>query len=142
MTRLFRSKSCGLIGVAEFARAPPSPIPSDEDGRTSDEEEESFEGDDSSHRFATTPFISPHSGGGGSGGDNRHQFAIVDVLVAALRKSLVTCSVEREEISSLDISYPTEVRHVSHVTFDRFHGFLGLPRELQPEVPRKAPSAR
>jgi len=30
---------------------------------------------------------------------------------------------------------------VAHVTFDRFHGFLGLPVEFEPEVPRRAPSA-
>ena len=62
--------------------------------------------------------------------------------MALLRKSLVTCSVEREEASGLDIGYPTDVHHVCHVTFDRFNGFLGLPVELQPEVPRKVPSAR
>jgi len=28
------------------------------------------------------------------------------------------------------------------VTFDRFNGFLGLPSELEPEVPPRAPSAR
>ncbi|CAJ2663107.1 unnamed protein product [Trifolium pratense] len=50
-------------------------------------------------------------------------------------------SVEREDVSSSDISWPTEVRHVSHVTFDRFNGFLGLPSEFQPEVPTRVPSA-
>jgi hypothetical protein len=50
--------------------------------------------------------------------------------------------VEREDVSSMDISWPTEVRHVSHVTFDRFNGFLGLPTEFEPEVPCKVPSAR
>ncbi|BAF09651.1 Os02g0679500, partial [Oryza sativa Japonica Group] len=34
-----------------------------------------------------------------------------------------------------------DVRHVSHVTFDRFVGFLGLPADLEPDVPRPAPSA-
>lgn len=30
---------------------------------------------------------------------------------------------------------------MAHVTFDRFDGFLGLPSEFEPDVPRKAPSA-
>ncbi|MQL73022.1 hypothetical protein Taro_005377 [Colocasia esculenta] len=42
---------------------------------------------------------------------------------------------------NMEIGWPTNVRHVAHVTFDRFRGFLGLPVELEPEVPRKAPSA-
>jgi len=42
----------------------------------------------------------------------------------------------------MDIGSPTNVRHVAHVTFDRFNGFLGLPVEFEPEVPRRPPSAR
>ncbi|XP_039059780.1 rho GTPase-activating protein 5-like isoform X2 [Hibiscus syriacus] len=42
----------------------------------------------------------------------------------------------------MEIGSPTNVRHVAHVTFDRFNGFLGLPVEFEPEVPRRAPSAR
>ncbi|KAF2315185.1 hypothetical protein GH714_038368 [Hevea brasiliensis] len=41
----------------------------------------------------------------------------------------------------MDISWPTDVRHVSHVTFDSFNGFLGLPTEFEPDVPRKVLSA-
>lgn len=41
----------------------------------------------------------------------------------------------------MEIGWPTNVRHVAHVTFDRFNGFLGLPVEFEPEVPRRAPSA-
>ncbi|EEF32047.1 gtpase activating protein, putative [Ricinus communis] len=41
----------------------------------------------------------------------------------------------------MEIGVPTNVRHVAHVTFDRFNGFLGLPVEFEPEVPRRAPSA-
>ncbi|KAL5219993.1 hypothetical protein ABZP36_024706 [Zizania latifolia] len=41
----------------------------------------------------------------------------------------------------MEIGWPTDVRHVAHVTFDRFHGFRGLPVELEPEVAGKAPSA-
>ncbi|GKV14331.1 hypothetical protein SLEP1_g25227 [Rubroshorea leprosula] len=52
------------------------------------------------------------------------------------------CGVESGDVSPMDISWPTEVRHVSHVTFDQFNGFLSLPTEFELEVPRKAPSAR
>ncbi|KAL5056261.1 hypothetical protein RYX36_036943 [Vicia faba] len=41
----------------------------------------------------------------------------------------------------MDIGHPTNVRHVAHVTFDRFNGFLGLPREFEPQLPTIAPSA-
>ncbi|KAL6998036.1 Rho GTPase-activating protein 1 [Sarracenia purpurea var. burkii] len=41
----------------------------------------------------------------------------------------------------MEIGEPTNVRHVAHVTFDRFNGFLGLPVEFEPEVPRRPPSA-
>ncbi|KAH6793652.1 Rho GTPase activating protein with PAK-box/P21-Rho-binding domain-containing protein [Perilla frutescens var. hirtella] len=41
----------------------------------------------------------------------------------------------------MEIGWPTDVQHVNHVTFDRFDGFLGLPVEFEPEVPRRAPSA-
>ncbi|CAA6660674.1 unnamed protein product [Spirodela intermedia] len=39
----------------------------------------------------------------------------------------------------MEIGGPTNVRHLVHVTFDRFHGFLGLPVELEPEVPGGRP---
>ncbi|KAE9600735.1 hypothetical protein Lal_00045777 [Lupinus albus] len=41
----------------------------------------------------------------------------------------------------MDIGSPTNVRHVAHVTFDSFNGFLGLPAEFEPEMPRRPPSA-
>lgn len=169
MTRLFRSKSCGLVGLSEFDQAPPSPLfhqrikseddedeDDDEVGEELDSEEEE---DDDNERYGaprkpiSSPFISPGSrfGGGtreGQSGNStssshpsNNQYQLLDVLVAALRKSLI-CTVERDDVSSMDISWPTEVRHVSHVTFDRFNGFLGLPTELEPDVPRKVPSAR
>lgn len=154
MTRLFRSKSCGLVGLTEYNTAPP-PSPffnnnsEDEDDEDEDDEEEEdkdFE-DEVSDNPMSTPFISTacRDNGSDQGGDfhAHNQSPILDVLVAALRKSLVTCSVGTEDVaSSMDISWPTEVRHVSHVTFDRFNGFLGLPTELEPEVPRRVPSAR
>ena len=40
----------------------------------------------------------------------------------------------------MEIGWPSNVRHVAHVTFDRFNGFLGLPDEFGPEVSRRAPS--
>ena len=161
MTRLFRSKSCGLVGLTEFNTAPPSPFfnsNNDEEDEDEDEEEKGSEfeeqvsEDEALCNPISTPFITSGSRACGNnqgrqchqnGHHQHHQFAILDILVAALRKSIVTCSVEREDVSSsLDISSPTEVRHVSHVTFDRFNGFLGLPTELEPEVPRRVPSAR
>ncbi|TKY67059.1 Rho GTPase-activating protein 1 [Spatholobus suberectus] len=41
----------------------------------------------------------------------------------------------------MEIGWPTNVRHVAHVTFDRFNGFLGLPVEFEPEVSTRPPSA-
>ncbi|XP_048335342.2 rho GTPase-activating protein 3 [Ziziphus jujuba] len=168
MTRLFRSKSCGLVGLTDFNMAPPSSPFFNNNNEDDDEDEDDDEGggggggvdkefeeegdedeDEVLDNPMSTPFISTGSRDSGSN-QGRHfhahgqhnQSPILDVLVGALRKSLVTCSVEREDVaSSLDISWPTEVRHVSHVTFDRFNGFLGLPRELEPEVPRRVPSA-
>nr|DAD48507.1 TPA_asm: hypothetical protein HUJ06_018444 [Nelumbo nucifera] len=69
------------------------------------------------------------------------QLSLLALLVTAIRKSLVACRTEREELCSMEIGWPTNVRHVAHVTFDRFNGFLGLPVEFEPEVPRRPPSA-
>ncbi|KAK7285745.1 hypothetical protein RJT34_20526 [Clitoria ternatea] len=159
MTRLFRSKSCGLV---EFNTAPPSPLfhdvkdEAEEDKEEEDDDEEELNSDDDYEEEeddddddwsnpVSTPFINEGLKGDNKGwrghGCQTNQFAILDIVMAALKKSIVTCSVEREDVSSLDISWPTEVRHVSHVTFDRFNGFLGLPSELEPEVPKRVPSA-
>ncbi|XP_078170075.1 rho GTPase-activating protein 1-like [Carex rostrata] len=43
--------------------------------------------------------------------------------------------------TEVKISWPTDVRHVAHVTFDKFQGFLGLPDEFEPEALHRAPSA-
>ncbi|XP_044503928.1 rho GTPase-activating protein 3-like [Mangifera indica] len=165
MTRLFRSKSCELVGLTEFNSAPPTPFFNHGNKNSNDDAEEEEEEDDEDFEWEnenggysisrnpiSIPFISPSSrfGGGRSEGQRRksapshqnsNQFQILDIFLAALRKSLVTCSVEREDVSSMDIGWPTEVKHVSHVTFDRFNGFLGLPTELEPEVLSRAPSA-
>lgn len=74
------------------------------------------------------------------------QLSIFAALVTVFRKSFVGCKseggrVEGQVSSAMEISCPTNVRHVAHVTFDRFNGFLGLPVEFEPEVPRRPPSA-
>ncbi|KAL1827759.1 hypothetical protein ACET3Z_006171 [Daucus carota] len=75
--------------------------------------------------------------------NSRDQLSLLAVLVTLFRKSFwVTCtSVDRAKLAGMDIGWPTNVQHVAHVTFDRFNGFLGLPVEFEPEVPRRAPSA-
>ncbi|XP_043716137.1 rho GTPase-activating protein 5-like isoform X2 [Telopea speciosissima] len=153
MTQLFRSKSCKLGGVMALNSSPPSPSlyltsGEDEEDEEEEEEEEQFEDEEEeeSDGCYTGPISTPlivTTGGGerNSSKDQNHQFPVLAILVAALRKSLATCSVEREDISSMDIGWPVDVRHVSHVTFDRFNGFLGLPAEFESDVPRRVPSA-
>lgn len=71
------------------------------------------------------------------------QLSLLALLVELFRKSFwvaASCK-DREREGRMEIGWPTNVRHVAHVTFDRFNGFLGLPVELEPEVPRRAPSA-
>lgn len=73
------------------------------------------------------------------------QLSLLALLLTVFRKSLLGCNTEGigdEDISSMEIGWPTNVRHVAHVTFDRFHGFLGLPVEFDSEVYCRAPSAR
>ncbi|CAH8263884.1 unnamed protein product [Arabidopsis lyrata] len=48
---------------------------------------------------------------------------------------------EENERQAMDIGRPTNICHVAHVTYDRFDGFLGLPSEFEPDVPKKPPSA-
>ncbi|KAL2566506.1 hypothetical protein AAZV13_19G169700 [Glycine max] len=84
---------------------------------------------------------------GGGGEEEQNPASPVAVLLAALRKSMVACSVDSPDdvISAvhhpMEIGWPTNVKHVSHVTFDRFNSFLGLPLELQVHVPAPVPSA-
>ena len=67
------------------------------------------------------------------------QISVLALLLAAVRRSAISChSLPSDEIK-MDIGWPTDVQHVAHVTFDRFNGFLGLPLEF--EVGR-VPSAR
>ncbi|KAG2330760.1 hypothetical protein Bca4012_019628 [Brassica carinata] len=86
--------------------------------------------------------------------EQNQQLSLVEFLLTALRKSVISCRVDNNNqddvvgggISSaavhhMEIGWPTNVRHITHVTFDRFHGFLGLPHELQVEIPCRVPSA-
>ncbi|KAK7268009.1 hypothetical protein RIF29_20691 [Crotalaria pallida] len=77
--------------------------------------------------------------------------SILTLLVVAFRKSLIgscsspssnrTSDAAELSSSSMEIGLPSNVRHVAHVTFDRFNGFLGLPVEFEPHVPIRVPSA-
>lgn len=90
------------------------------------------------------------AGGGVVGQEERRQqqLSLLEFLLAAIRKSMVSCRVDRHEEaisaakSSMEIGWPTNVQHITHVTFDRFHGFLGLPVEFEVEIPCRVPSAR
>ncbi|KAL7154095.1 hypothetical protein ABFS83_04G211700 [Erythranthe nasuta] len=89
--------------------------------------------------------------------DRRDQLSLLALLVTLFRKSFwLACKTDRDNFPSataggegsgggggggMEIGWPTDVEHVNHVTFDRFDGFLGLPVEFEPEVPRRAPSA-
>ncbi|BAF29212.1 Os12g0155200, partial [Oryza sativa Japonica Group] len=79
---------------------------------------------------------------GGESEEEEEEWSFLALLLALLRKSLLGCSAEDGGGGEgMEIGWPTDVQHVAHVTFDRFHGFLGLPVEFEPEVPRRAPSA-
>ncbi|XAR61270.1 hypothetical protein NMG60_11034918 [Bertholletia excelsa] len=88
-------------------------------------------------------------GGGTKGGQEEQQqsnLSLLELLLAALRKSMVSCRVTRREeaisaVHHMEIGWPTNVQHVAHVTFDRFNGFLGLPVEFELEIPGGVPSA-
>ncbi|WOH06190.1 hypothetical protein DCAR_0625613 [Daucus carota subsp. sativus] len=69
------------------------------------------------------------------------QLSLLGVWFTVFRKSLIACKSSESVIESMEIGVPRNVRHVAHVTFDRFNGFLGLPVEFEPEVPRRPPSA-
>uniref|UniRef100_A0A2P2P134 Uncharacterized protein MANES_05G069300 n=1 Tax=Rhizophora mucronata TaxID=61149 RepID=A0A2P2P134_RHIMU len=82
----------------------------------------------------------------GSEEEKNHQLSMVEMLLGAIRKSLVSCRIEEREdvitaVHHMDIGWPTNVQHITHVTFDRFNGFLGLPVEFEVEIPCRVPSA-
>ncbi|CAH8304934.1 unnamed protein product [Eruca vesicaria subsp. sativa] len=115
MTTFSRSNSTGARGITD-----------------DDYEEEHSSSID--YYDVSTP-LSSHGSRSGSG-----QFTMLDLLAVVLRKSLVMSYTMERGGDDMDIGWPTEVKHLSHVTFDRFNGFLGLPSELEPEVPPRAPS--
>ncbi|KAK1437255.1 hypothetical protein QVD17_03044 [Tagetes erecta] len=92
------------------------------------------------------------TGGDGENGGTKEgcskEVSLLELILAAFRKSMATCRVDDERIedpkskfTQMEIGWPTDVKHLSHVTFDRFHGFLGLPVEFEVEIPSRAPSA-
>ncbi|XP_010914388.1 rho GTPase-activating protein 2 [Elaeis guineensis] len=90
-------------------------------------------------------------GGGGKRAkgeeERQNQISLLALLLAAIRRSMVACRMERQTedvipaLEQMEIGWPTDVRHVAHVTFDRFNGFLGLPVEFEVEIPCRVPSA-
>jgi hypothetical protein len=84
----------------------------------------------------------------GASEQEEERWSFLALLFELLRKSLLGCGTVGGGAGDggggcgMEIGLPTDVQHVAHVTFDRFHGFLGLPVEFEPEVPRRAPSAR
>ncbi|WVZ62813.1 hypothetical protein U9M48_012515 [Paspalum notatum var. saurae] len=94
------------------------------------------------------------NGGGGEGkaaaedqGQQQQQGQVLALVLAALRKSVVLpCQMADADDPAgaawgMEIGWPTDVRHVAHVTFDRLQGFLGLPVEFELEIPGQVPSA-
>lgn len=87
----------------------------------------------------------------GREGEEGDQLNFVGLFFTVFRRSVFGCSscdgqgrlsaASASCSGEMEIGFPTNVRHVAHVTFDRFNGFLGLPVEFEPEVPRRAPSA-
>ncbi|CAJ1969139.1 unnamed protein product [Sphenostylis stenocarpa] len=78
--------------------------------------------------------------------EQQNQLSLVAFLLAAIRKSMVSCRVDPPDdvistVHHMEIGWPTNVQHITHVTFDRFNGFLGLPYEFQVEIPARVPSA-
>ncbi|KQK11714.1 rho GTPase-activating protein 1 [Brachypodium distachyon] len=76
----------------------------------------------------------------GGGGDKEKEKAVDHHHHQALLSPGAGGS-SRGSTAAMEIGWPTDVRHVAHVTFDRFHGFRGLPADLQPEAAANAPSA-
>jgi hypothetical protein len=75
--------------------------------------------------------------------ERRDELSLLALIVTLFRKSfwISACKTDSQDLCGMEIGWPTNVQHVAHVTFDRFNGFLGLPVEFEPEVPRRAPSA-
>lgn len=86
----------------------------------------------------------------GERSSEKQELSFLDLILSALRRSMVpTCRIDEQQdeelistVHHMDIGWPTNVKHITHVTFDRFHGFLGLPLEFEVEIPCKALGAR
>ncbi|XP_047967452.1 rho GTPase-activating protein 5-like [Salvia hispanica] len=119
--------------MTEILRSPPQQLPSTSISNV-------VELSQAGHESAE--FFSCGSGEIGEEGDD-DQLPVLAAFLTVFRKSLVGCRVRSgvQEQAAMEIGGPTNVRHVAHVTFDRFNGFLGLPVEFEPEVPRRPPSA-
>ncbi|XP_047091865.1 rho GTPase-activating protein 5-like [Lolium rigidum] len=137
---LFRGPA-NLASSASRGSSSPSPSPSSSSPRyLADSDVLQRRSNSSSSSGADSPAGSAERQAAGSVEQERWSF--LALLLELLRKSLVGCRVEGGAgEGGMEIGLPTDVQHVAHVTFDRFHGFLGLPVELEPEVPRRAPSA-
>lgn len=48
---------------------------------------------------------------------------------------------DMEDRRQFSIGWPTNVKHLVHVSFDRFRGFVGLPEEMGADQ-KNAPGAR
>ncbi|OVA12547.1 CRIB domain [Macleaya cordata] len=101
-------------------------------------------------------------GGGGGGGKGRKRAAeehnpfppqspavsFLCLSSSVIRRSLMASCRHLDQhnavisaVHRMEIGWPTNIRHITHVTFDRFNGFLGLPVEFEVEVPNRVPSA-
>ncbi|KAL1568755.1 rho GTPase-activating protein 5-like [Salvia divinorum] len=124
--------------MTEILRSPPQQLPSTSISNVVEL---------SQHNLVDHESVEFFTGSCGSGeigeeGD-QVQLPVLAAFLTVFRKSLVGCRIRSgvQEQATMDIGGPTNVRHVAHVTFDRFNGFLGLPVEFEPEVPRRPPSA-
>ncbi|CAN6280402.1 unnamed protein product [Urochloa humidicola] len=118
----------------------------DEEEEEEEEEEEFEREEEMDDETFSSPLMLPATAAKGG-------VSVVDMVAGALRRSFMLCSSsgtgvreaapeeDGDAASGMQIGGPTDVRHISHVTFDRFVGFLGLPADLEPEVPRPVPSA-
>ncbi|GJN21843.1 hypothetical protein PR202_gb09362 [Eleusine coracana subsp. coracana] len=122
----------------------------EEEEEEDEDEEDEFEGDEEEmdegeELTVSSPLMIP------TAPTPRGGASVVEMVTGALRRSLMLCTTSgaREAApeedgaaaAGMQIGMPTDVRHVSHVTFDRFSGFLGLPADLEPDVPCPVPSA-
>ncbi|PWZ45265.1 hypothetical protein Zm00014a_024680 [Zea mays] len=138
-----------LASTASRAPASPSPSPSSSLRYLANADSDVLQGSGSPERTAGSVGSRRLLGlrGQEAAEEEEERWSFLALLFELLRKSLLGCRTvgggEGEHGGcGMEIGLPTDVQHVAHVTFDRFHGFLGLPVEFEPEVPRRAPSAR